>query len=80
MKITRIKKVAVSMFAVMALAGAGAGAVSAVEPTGATPTTGIEAAETTTAEAPGTGVEIGGVAGYADTNGVDVNTQQDGNF
>ena len=63
MKISRVKEAAIGTIAVMALAGAGAGSVAAVDPTGTTPTAGVEATEPAGVEAPETGVEATETAG-----------------
>ncbi len=80
MKISRVKKAAISTIAVMALAGAGAASAFAVDTPGTTAETGVEATETAgveTAEPAGTGVEVDAVGGYADTV-ADAQTEQTG--
>lgn len=75
MKINRLRASALGAVALLAIAGAGAGVVTA-----ATPATGAETGIEVSATETGTGIEADGVGGHADDpNNPNVDHQFDGN-
>ncbi len=76
MKLDRRRRIAaLGLAGSLALMGVGTGVVAAAGPTGTTGESGVEAAAT---ETESTGVEADGPGGHADTPGIDVNHEFNG--
>jgi len=71
MKLDRKRISGISLAAMLAISGVGAGVASAADPN----ESGVEA---TAAESESTGIEEEGLGGHADPDGVDVDNQNEG--